>query len=422
MHSSSRFYRFPLAFALILVTLQFGLLGRAAAQAQVVDPSVEYSFGGPILFKARIVADKPVKEALILFRMRGDTQTIVEPVEISPEGQLEYRYDSSAEHLRAFSQIDYWFQLTLDDGQNYTSPTSTFYYEDNRYRWQEAENEPFRVHWYEGDLAFAHNILDVAHTGLRKAQGFLPVPIPENINIYVYPSASELQATLLMSGQNWVAGHADPDLGVSVVSLPVGPDQRLEAERQIPHELMHISLYQLLGPAYENLPVWLNEGLASITELYPNPDFQILLENAYQNSTLLPLASLCQSFPVDASGALLSYAESASFTRYLYRQFGSTRLEALVKGYADGLGCERGIEAALGIPLSQLESDWLKETFGEIPPKNTLGEAFTWIIALSIAFISPFLLIIFGMRRRKDSGKNNTASQVGSYPEAKNAR
>lgn len=284
MHSSLRFYRILIAFSLALASIHVGFLGHAAAKAQVVDPSVEYSFGGPILFKARIMADQPIKEALILFRMRSDTQTIVKPVKISPDGQLEYLYDTSTEHLRAFSQIDYWFQLTMDDGTSYTSPTNTFYYEDNRYNWQEAENEPFRVHWYEGDLAFAHSILDIAHAGLRKAQGFLPVPNLENINIYVYPSASELQATLLMSGQSWVAGHADPDLGISVVSLPAGPDQRLEAERQIPHELMHIALYQFLGPGYENLPAWLKEGLPSITELYPNPDFQILLENAYQNS------------------------------------------------------------------------------------------------------------------------------------------
>ena len=165
------------------------------------------------------------------------------------------------------------------------------------------------------------------------------------MDIYAYASAKDMQEILQSIKKNWIGAHADPDLGVMVLSLPEGPEQRLEMERQIPHELMHILLYKMVGAGYVNLPAWLSEGLASVAELYPNPDYLVLLENAHNKGNLPSIISLCQSFPRDASGAFLAYAQSASFTRYLHQRFGSSGMERLVRQYADGLDCERGIRS-----------------------------------------------------------------------------
>ena len=84
-----------------------------------------------------------------------------------------------------------------------------------------------------------------------------------------------------MGGSTWVAGHANPDLGVVLVSIAPGENQSMEMERQIPHELAHVLLYRLTGPAYANLPNWLTEGIASQVEGYPNADYtQVLTASA----------------------------------------------------------------------------------------------------------------------------------------------
>jgi hypothetical protein len=185
-----------------------------------------------------------------------------------------------------------------------------------------------------------------------------------------------------------------------VVSLPKGPEQRLEMERQIPHELMHIMLYQKVGPSYVNLPAWFNEGLSSIAELYPNPDYQVLLESAYEKGTLLPISSLCTSFPRDAAGAYLAYAESASFTRYLHEQYGSLPIDQLVRQYATGLDCERGIEVALGSSISQLERDWRRETLGEDPWLTALTNLAPWLLLLLAILAVPIVLVIVTLRSK----------------------
>ena len=68
-----------------------------------------------------------------------------------------------------------------------------------------------------------------------------------------------------------MAGHAAPDLGVVLISIPAGPDEGLEMQRQIPHELMHLAQYEVIGENFTNQPYWLIEGMASEAELYPNP-------------------------------------------------------------------------------------------------------------------------------------------------------
>jgi len=165
--------------------------------------------------------------------------------------------------------VVYWFEVALTNGQVLKSERSSLYYEDNRFNWSERASENFRVYWYEGDDAFARACWIVAALGLENIQKYLPLNLSEPVEIYAYTDAQEMRAALQTLSKSWVGAHTDPYLGVMVVSLPRGPEQRLEMERQIPHELMHLLLYQWLKNGYGNLPAWLNEGLASVADFTP---------------------------------------------------------------------------------------------------------------------------------------------------------
>lgn len=372
---------------------------RVSAYVQVIETSVDYLYGDHITFLATIKSDSSIEEALIFFLPQGESDTMTGKLIIDTQGEAVYKHNLTNQSIRAFSTIIYWFEVTLADGEIYTSPEYSVFYEDNRYRWQSRESPPFRVHWYEGDIIFGQNMLDIANQSLNWVQNLLSLPAPKHVDIYAYASAKEMQATLLLPDNTWVRAHTDPDIGVMVVSLPPGPVQRLEMERQIPHELMHIMLYEEIGPAYGKLPDWFNEGLASTAELYANPDYLTLLDNAYKNKTLFPMSSLCTTFPRNAPDAFLAYAQATSFTRYLHQQYGSSGLHDLLKHYADGLDCERGIQVALGSTLTQLESQWRSESFGENATLTALYNLLPWLVLLIAALGIPLGLTIRGLRR-----------------------
>ncbi len=105
------------------------------------------------------------------------------------------------------------------------------------------------------------------------------------------------------------------------------------------------------------------------------------------------MASLCDSFPIDISGALLAYAEANSFTRYLYGQYGSSGLDKLVKGYADGLDCRRGVEVAFGSTLEQLEEQWLEETYGLNALHKAFGTLLPWFALFFLVMLFRWVLL-----------------------------
>ncbi|MBN1146954.1 MAG: hypothetical protein JXA78_06850 [Anaerolineales bacterium] len=400
---------------LIVFLMAATLTGIARAQ-EFQDMQATYLFGDQITFQARFLSEIPAQTAMISFQATNDPHTNVglASVEMLEQGVYEVTYvHKLADYsLQAFSYVTYHFEVTLEGGEIVKSLPMEFYYEDNRFAWQERQEGPFRVHWYEGDIQFAQLVLDTAQGGLMRIQNLLPsLPAPVLLDIYVYDNASALQDTLHPSSGNWVAGHADPALGVVVVSLPSGMEQRLLTEQRIPHELMHIMLYQATSLGYANLPAWLNEGLASMAELYPNSDYNILLDDAVQRDGLLPMNSLCNTFPRDAAGALLSYAQSYSFTNYLRDTYGTTGLQRLITNYANGLDCENGAQAALDRSLSQLEREWRRDELAENVVLSALNNLLPWFVLLFAALAAQIGLFIHRLRARNiEQASNSQAS------------
>lgn len=377
-------------------------LAESVPTVQVTDVQIEYEFDTQLTIGATFTSESPITEAVLFLQQGEQPEIAIGPIKTISGSKAHFTYNLSQNPLRPFSLVFYWFAVTLENGQHQLTPKYQFFYLDNRFEWQTLEDDAFQVHWYQGDVIFAQEVLGVAQSGWHRVQEFLPLELPDEVNIYIYDSVQALQAALRLTTERWVAGHADPEMGVILVSLPVGPEQRLEMERQIPHELMHLMLYQKTGKAYANLPLWFTEGLASAAELYPNPDYQVLLEDAYRNNTLLPLSSLCRSFPNDTAGALLAYAEAASFVRFIYNHHQTSGLEKLVHEYMRGADCEQGVSRTLDASLDQLEARWKIEAFSGATHDRLLTTILPWVALLFVVLAAPLILSL-ALLRHKDA-------------------
>ena len=393
-------HRWPVLLLFCLGISLLAIPALAAPSGQITPQPVEYTFGGQITLRADLNLAEPVSGVQVFLQSKGDNITYVGPATIQKD-HLLFHHDLTTQPLRAFSVVEYWFRIQPVTGSAITSDKYSFMYEDNRFAWQTLSSESFTVHWYEGDEAFAQSVLNAAQAGLAHASELLELPSIQPMNIYVYATGVEMQSTLRLGGLQAVAGHADPDLGVAVVSLPAGPDQRSETDRQIPHEVLHLLLYQAVGENYYQLPVWLKEGLASANETRPNPDYYVILSRAVEEESLIPLASLCETFPQDNT-VYLAYAEADSFVRYLFQQYGQAGIEGLVQSYAAGQGCENAPVSALGASLSELEQGWQRNALKADILGMALEALLPWGVLLSMLFLFPILLVLIlsGRNRR----------------------
>ncbi len=385
--------------SLLWFVMAVSLLGwpqQARAQAvNVVEQAwAETEFGVQVTFWARIQSPIPLLGGVVYFRDDFDGITRALPLQMVAEGMVSSRYDVTQNVLRPFTNLTYWFEFTLQDGQTARSADYQTRYEDNRFPWKEISNGLLRVHWYEGDDAFGAALLDAASRGLNQAAGLLPAASLAPVDIYVYATAQDLQGALFLGGEQWTGGHANPKLGVVMAAVTPGPGQGIEMERLLPHELAHVLMYRSVGDAYNRLPVWLNEGMASLAELYPNPDYALALQTASQRGTLLSMQDLCASFPPDAASAFLAYAQSQSFVRYLRDTYGSAALLALTSAYADGLGCNEGAVRTLGVPLTQLEARWHETALGENAAAVFLRNMLPYLVVLGLLLLLPFIGLI----------------------------
>lgn len=279
---------------------------------------------------------------------------------------------------------------------------------DDHFKWQTLESGVLKVHWYQGDTRFGQAALEVAQAGLESLGRWFPSKVEQPVEIFVYASADDLQSDLLPGGESWVAGHADPALGVIRVVVGPGSEQGITMEQRIPHELMHVRLYRHIGAGYQNIPAWLREGMATLAELYPNADYDRALADAVSADRLISLGDLCVAFPADTGQAFLAYAEARSFTNYLQGTYGSTGLLSLAATYADGVDCEEGTERSLGATLSSLESQWRSSVLGEKTLSSTVQNISPYLVLLCLVLIIPVLGIAGTLRK----GKGN---EPGSY-------
>ena len=385
------------AFTLIIVTTSFMPVQAQQAQSLLVNnPDISYTFGSSILFEAQIVLPSTPGDAYLLLREDGkDTQVI--PIHPDDKGNVSENYPVGQGFITPFSTVYYYYRINLQSGEELNSQEFTFKYIDNLFT-QELSSNGLTVHWYDGDLAFGQAALNVAGRGVQHISELLTTNQVKPIDLYIYASSAD-QTRSLQTGQlSSVGGHANPQLRLAFIAIAPGPEQGMEMDRKIPHELAHILLYDTLGEHYFNVPVWLREGTASRLELTPNPDYSTSLAQAKINNNLIPISNLCGAFPPENGQLLLAYAESESFTQYIISKFGQSNLIALANAYGDGMDCTQGMQQALGQSLAQTEAEWLLtiKTEKPAPEATTAPTMFPYIIVfitLIVVSISSAFLV-----------------------------
>ncbi len=367
--------------------------------------TVTTRFGEYLEFSGRIESDQPVDSlTLTLIPEKGSPANL--NTVIGPDGGFSLRYDLIKMPLTPFTRLTYTITFQFASGGSETTQPFSLEYRDTRFNWQTLNGNDVQAYWYDGDLTFGQAVVNTTLEGRRRNLETFPSASLPPLKIVVYASASDLQSGLAISKIQNIAGHTSPESATIFVSIPPGPDAQLEMRRQLPHEIMHILLYQMLGSAYTNTPQWLLEGIATSAELNPNPDFERVLISASQANTLLPMESLCAQFPEDAPAAYLAYAQSGSFVQYLMSTRGKDSLQILLAAYRNGIGCEDAVYQTYGSDLGRLDLEWRRAVLGYEPLTAALNTLLPYIILTASVLLPGLILILLAHLLQKKESVN----------------
>jgi hypothetical protein len=381
----------------------------AAGRITVLESNATHSFAQQVTFTLRATSDVDITQVYLFFQPVGDERANSVRVDIEPGREISTSYVHELRYapLPPFATVTFWWQIDDAEGGSLTTEIRQFQYTDNRFHWQELENNGITVHLLEGhgDPAFGQAALDIAQASLEQINAELRAPVPESVDIYIYDAQHNLNAAMVLTGREWVSGQAHPELGVTVVAIPFGEGYTSHMMRYIPHEITHLLVYQAVGTAgYRYVPEWLDEGLATANERLPTPEYALALEDAHAQMRLVPVEDLCVPFSPNSRTAFLSYAQSASLVRFIRERYGARGIRALLTAYADGASCTGGVQEALDVSLSGLDTAWRASLEPEAPWRAWVREIGVWVglWLLSLAVAVPML---GGLRRRRWAAK-----------------
>jgi len=398
--------------ALTLAGLACSLLlllpGIAVAQQKPLL-SHSYTYGQSALFRMNVAGLSEGTTAELFLRV-NDSYTESETTSLNKGSAVVSRNLKTAP-LPPFASITYWWTYETPEGKVTETPRQSFQYSDDRFTWRKATADPVRIHWITGERAGMEQALDIAQVALGTIHAALQTPQIEIVDIFVYPSQTDLASAMQLGGHRWAGGVAYPELRVILIAAPPNSDGLLAMQQAIPHELTHMVLFNFLGSqGYAFLPTWLNEGLATYFETRPDPEYAQALQRAQDENDLIPLTELCAPFHEDPVRAQLAYAQSGSLVHFLRQEYGWTAIRELLSAYADGQACSTGAEAAIRQDVTQREREWrlwieqdgkdLAEQTSPIRARLTLflRDTVPWLMLLT-ALLVPALLAIVTSRR-----------------------
>ena len=200
------------SFLVALSTLWSAGQAQAQTVVELENVSASYRYGEQITFSAQVKSATPIGQASIVITDESNGLTQVQPLVIDPAGHAEYRLDVSQTLLRPFSTVQWQYQFALTDGTTFQSQDYSIRYEDNRFDWKTLETGAVKVHWYKGEGSFGQAALNAAQAGLDSSGRLIPLNLTQPIDVFIYANADDLRGTLVLGGEEWVAGHADPAL------------------------------------------------------------------------------------------------------------------------------------------------------------------------------------------------------------------
>jgi hypothetical protein len=347
----------------ILLSLMTLAMSSAPLNEITVQKNIAVlNFPEGITFELQANSSSPITSVQLEFGTDalscGESVSRAIPEDYEPDSEISVEW---VWNLRRSGSVppgtEVWWRWVLENeaGETIETPVQTLIYLDDFISWRTKETEHLRLSWYEGTDQFADSLLDAGEDALFRLNDLTGVEVEKQVKIYIYASSEDMQEATLFA-PDWSGGRAFPwnsavIIGISPWNLEWGMDT-------MAHELSHVVIGHYTFSCVNSTPIWIDEGLAMVTEGDLESYQQEILQDAIESDTLLSVRELGQIFSADPDLARLSYAESFSLVTYLLETYGKDPMLQLLGRFQGGESEDPALLAVYGVDRDGLEVLW----------------------------------------------------------------
>ena len=305
--------------ALLVALLTPGLL-KAQNELIVVDSSAQVVFPLQLSFSLSAESNVDITDVRLHYRVERQSFAPVTSeifVEFEPAPSISLNWALEMVRIGGLppgTSVEYWWTVTDARQQKVSTTPATVKFEDRRYQWQSLTEGKVTLYWYQGNEAFAQELMTATQQSLVQLKDYTGAELLKPIELYIYANSQDFQGSMLFP-QEWAGGVAFTHYGIMAISI--SPNNLSWGKHAIIHELTHLVIKQVTLNPYNDLPTWLNEGLATYSEGSLETNLTTSLNSAIALERFISVQSLASPFSVYPEEALLSYAQSYSLVEFL---------------------------------------------------------------------------------------------------------
>jgi hypothetical protein len=340
---------------------------HALSSITVSSSSTQAQFPSALTFKVSAQSSVQITEIRLQYTVEQLSFAIVTSeafVQFTPSTSVttEWKWDMvQSGGLPPGTVVTYWWVIKDATGNILKTVPAQVTFDDTRFSWQKITQGKVTILWYSGQQSFADDIMSTAQQAIDRLTTDTGAYLKEAIRIYIYANTTDLKGSMIFP-QEWTGGVAFTEY--SCIAIGISPSNLAWGKRAVAHELTHLVTHQMTFNPYNNLPTWLEEGIAMYNEGPMQSQFSSQLNSAISSKSLISLQTLSSPFSTDSQKSYLSYAESDSVVDFLINTYGKDKMFQLLDTFRQGSTYDGALKKVYGLDTKGLNAKWQMSLLG----------------------------------------------------------
>ena len=204
-----------LALAVLIGFLVLPAQLMAQETIKIMDQTWDAEFRDHITFTLNAASEAEIVEVDLYYQVVGQVATSRNEADFTPGASIEAEFEidqtKPENYLPPGTELNYWWKVVDANGNELKTEKETLLYLDDRYDWQNLQNERLSLYWYEGDDSFGQELFDRANEALDTLELDMGIAVENAVKIFIYASHSDLLRAISTSAQEWTGGQAFTD-------------------------------------------------------------------------------------------------------------------------------------------------------------------------------------------------------------------